>query len=349
MKFSYDKQKYVAKEPMKEDNEFDIIPGELFEKRKTSKSKELPFAYKCQNTIKNFDSEITCLLFLRSVNIFAITTLSPNIELWEFDKKEIDMNIVSILTGHIKSITCLKEFLNLNCLASCSLDNTLKLWDISKKECIKTLNYYSKSILTCCYKSTQNMEIFTAGENMEIIVWENTKSNFNYKPKVKILAHKKSIDKIYYIDEYNLLVSGGRDNCLCFFDCNNNYSCVNTIEFGSQIYCLKYYKKRLVVSCSDGNILFININILRVCKSVQFGNVGVCNFDLIEDQYLIMGCEDGKARIWKFCTEYRTLLKGHKKAVIGIVVMDSNQNYILTASKDCTLKIWEKHLNYDYQ
>ncbi len=349
MKFSYDKQRYIPKGPMEEEDDYDIIPGELFEKRKTSKSKELPFTYRCQNTIKNFDSEITCLIYLRTAKLIALTTLTPNIELWKFDKKDVDMNIVSILTGHFKGIICLKEFLNLNCIASCSLDNTLKLWDISKKECIKTLNYYSKSIATCSYKPSQGMEIFTGGDNMEIVVWADAKYNFNYKPKIKILAHKKSINKLFYVDDFNLLVSGGKDNCLCFFDCHNNYACVNTIEFGSYIYCLRYYKKRLVVSCADGNIVFINLNILRVCKSVQFGNTGVCDFDLIEEQYLLMGCEDGKARIWKFCTEYRALLKGHKKAVIGIVVIDANQNYIITASKDCTLKLWEKYLNYDYE
>jgi WD40 repeat protein len=104
-----------------------------------------------------------------------------------------------------------------------------------------------------------------------------------------------------------------------------------------------------MVSCADGNIIFINLNILRVCKSVQFGSVGICDFQIIEEQYLLMGCEDGKARMWKFCTENRCVLNGHAKAVIGIIVIDKNQNFIVTASKDCSLKIWEKFLNYDYE
>jgi WD40 repeat protein len=166
MKFSYDKQKYIAKGiPTDEDDNLDIIPGEILERRKTSKSKELPFIYRCKNTIKNFDSEITCLLYLKTVKLIALCTLNPTVELWSLNQHDVTMKIVAILTGHLKTITCLREFLNLNCLASCSLDNTLKLWDISKRECIKTLNYYSKSILTCCYKPSQGMEIFTAGDN----------------------------------------------------------------------------------------------------------------------------------------------------------------------------------------
>ena len=323
-------------------NNSDIYPGELLEKRKISKSKDLPFKYECQKSMKPYNYEITCMLLIKSANLIATTSLIPNIDIWSFNPKEINLNLISILKGHTKTIICLKEFFNINCIASCSYDNTLKLWDIIKKECIKTLNYNSKSILTCCYNPNYNMEIYTAGDDMEILVWGGSPKNYNYIPKNKIKVNKKNINHLFFVGDFNLLVSGSKDNCLCFWDCNNNYACVDTIDFGSEIKCLKYLEKRLMVSCSDGNINFINMNILKKVKSVQFGNTPICDFEIINQQYILMGCEDGKVRLWKFCTENRTLLIGHKKAVIGVGVIDINQDYIITASKDCTIKIWEK-------
>ena len=62
-----------------------------------------------------------------------------------------------------------------------------------------------------------------------------------------------------------------------------------------------------------------------------------------------MGCLDGKVRLWKFSSENRALRIGHKKAVIGVGVVDLNKNYIITASKDKTIKIWKKYINLEYQ
>ena len=334
---------------MSEKNLNDIIPGEIIEKRKTSKSHDLPFKYKCEKTMKSYEVEITCMIFIQSANIIVTSSLYPDIEIWSFNTLEINLKLISILTGHSKSVICLKYFSNLKCLASCSYDNTVKLWDIYKKICLTTLNSNSIIILTCCYNPNYSMEIYTAGEEKDIYVWGGSPINYNYIPKFKFKAHKNGTKHLIFIDDFNLLVSGGKDNNLCFWDYNNKYACIDTLDLGYEILCMKYIKKRLIVSCSDGNINFINMNILKKVKSVQFGNTPICDFEIIDQQkYLLMGCLDGKVRLWKFSSENRALLIGHKKAVIGVGVVDLNKNYIITASKDKTIKIWKKYINLEY-
>ena len=327
-----------------------IIEGEIVEKRKTSKSHDLPFKYKCEKTMKAYEVEITCMIFIQSANIIATSSLDPDIELWSFNILEINLKLLSILTGHKKGVICLRYFSNINCLASCSYDKTIKLWDIHKKNCLSTLNYDSTLFITCTYNPNYNNEIYTGGEEEEILVWGGSPRNYNYIPKLKFKGNKKGITHLLFIGDFNSLISCGKDYCLYFFDYNNNYSCVEKIYFEYKILCVKYLKKRLIISCSDGNINFINMNILQKIKSVQFGSTPIYDFDILDEQkYLLMGCEDGKVRLWKFSSENRALLLGHKKAVIGVGAIDINKNYIITASKDMTIKIWKKYANLDYK
>ncbi|MBQ7531562.1 MAG: hypothetical protein IJT12_07620, partial [Paludibacteraceae bacterium] len=103
------------------------------------------------------------------------------------------------------------------------------------------------------------MEIYTAGEEKEILVWGGSPFNYNYLAKYKLKANKNGIIHLIFIDDFNLLASGGKDNSLFFLDYNNKYNCIDIINFGYEILCMKYLKKRLIVSCKDGNINFINM------------------------------------------------------------------------------------------
>ena len=321
------------------------IPGEIIEKRKVSKSQNLSIKYNCIKTMNPYKVEITCILFLKSSNIIVTSSSDPEIEIWSFNFPDSNLKLISILDGHLMSVILLKEFPNLNCIASCSKDNTLKLWNIFKKICLKTFYYASGSILTCCYNPKYSMEIYTAGTTEDVMIWGGAAFplNYNYIPKSKFFCCKKGIKLLEYIDDFDTLVSCGRDEVIKFFDWNNNYAWVEKIYLGSEIRNWKYVKSRLIVSCGDGNIHFINMNVLKVEKSVQFGKVSIWDFQVIDNgKYLLMGCSDGNIRLWEIGTKNRALMKGHKKDVIGVGSIDLDNTYLISAGKDKKIKIWKK-------
>ena len=339
------KNKNETKEPKEIKEIKDIIPGEVIEKRKVSKSKNLPIKYNCIKSIKPYKVEITYILFLKSANIIITSSLDPEIETWTFNPEDSTMKLLSILEGHLMSVIYLKEFSNLNCIASCSKDNTLKLWNIYKKLCLKTFYIMASSILTCCYNPKYNMEIYTAGTKEEITVWGGAAYplNYNYVQKMRIDACKKGVKIIEFIDDCDIIVSCGRDENIKFFDWNNDYACVEEIELKSEIMRLKYVKERLIICCNDGNIHFININVLKLERSVQFGDYFVWDFKVIDyEKFMLMGCSDGNIRLWEIGTKNRAVIRGHEKDVIGIGICDFDFKYIISASKDLSIKIWKK-------
>ena len=324
MKKNKEKKK---KNESKEKN--DIIPGEIIEKRKVSTSQNLSIKYNCIKSLKPYKVEITCILFLKSSNIIITSSLDPPIETWTFDSGDSNLKLLSILEGHSMNVIYLQEFPNLNCIASCSKDNTLKLWNIFKKICLKTFHYMSGFILTCCYNPKYNMEIYTAGTSEEIMVWGGAAFplNYNYVPKFKFISCKKGVKIIEFIEDCDIIVSCGRDNIVRFFDWNNHYVCVDEIDLGSEIKNAKYIERRLIVSCDDGNIHFIDVNVLQLEKSVQFGKISIFDFQVINNgKYLLMGFSDGNIRLWEMGTKNRAILKGHNKDVIGVGVTDLENN-----------------------
>ena len=331
---------------IKDSNEIKhIIPNEIIEKRKVSKSQNLQIKYNCIKTIKPYEVEITYILFLKSANIIVTSSLDPEIETWTFNPEDSNLKLISILEGHSLSVIYLKEFQNLNCIASCSNDNTLKLWNIYKKLCLKTFYLISGSFLTCCYNPKYNMEIYTAGTKEDIIVWGGAAFplNYNYVQKIKFNSCKKGVKFIEFIEDCDIIVSCGRDDIIKFFDYNNNYTCVEEIFLGSEIKNVKHIQNRFIVSCIDGNIHFININLLKLEKSVQFGNNFIWDFLIFDyEKYMLMGCSDGNIRLWEIGTKNRAIFRGHEKDVFGIGFCDSDYKYIISASKDLSIKIWKK-------
>ena len=95
---------------MSDKNLKDIIPGEIIEKRKTSKSHDLPFKYKCEKTMKTYEVEITCMIFIESANIIATSSLDPYIEIWSFNSLELNLKINFNINRSFKKCYLFKRF-----------------------------------------------------------------------------------------------------------------------------------------------------------------------------------------------------------------------------------------------
>ena len=109
----------------------------------------------------------------------------------------------------------------------------------------------------------------------------------------------------------------------------------------SPIDLLFYLDNRLIVGCEDGVISFIKMNKMKRCRSVKFSKSPIYSFYIFhKHRYLIIGSKDGKTRVWKIGTNKREVLIGHTQAVTG--VCDFEDEYIVTASMDQSIKLWKK-------
>lgn len=335
-------------EPVNPKKEYkDVLPGEIPEERKVSNPNKLSFKYNCIQTIENaHKKEITTLAYILNRKEIATGSVDETIKIWEINTKKNKISLNKELKGHTGSILCVKDFPELNCFCSASADKTLKLWNCQSLKCVTTLIFHTKCILSCCYNPLGKQEIFSGGEDLIIVVWTTLKEKDleKYEKSFVLKGHKKRISALVYADDYNYLISGSDDKTLRIWEMEDleNIKCIKVIkELLSAIDYLLYLDNRLLVSCEDGLISFIKMNKKKRCRSVKFSNSAVYSFNIFhKHKYLIVGSKDGKARVWKIGTNKREVLKGHTKAVSGVT--DFEENYIITSSIDCSIKLWKK-------
>ena len=337
---SNNKKKKVLKKNYK-----NVLPNEIPEERRVSKATKLSFGYKCCQTIEDaHEKEITTLAYILKRNEIATGSVDQTIKIWKVNYKKGEISLYKELTGHSNSITCVKDFPKLNCFCSASSDNTLKLWDTSSLKCLKTLKFHTKCVLTWCYNPSGKKEIFSGGEDLDIIVWTTEKDIEKYEEKKCLKGHTKRISSLAYADDYNYLLSGSDDKTLRIWDLKNieDIQCIKVIkDLMSPIDLLLYLENRLLVGCEDGMISFIKMNKMKRCRSVKFSNSPIYSFYIFhKHRYLIIGCKDGKTRVWKIGTNKREVLIGHTDAVTG--VCDFEDDYIVTTSIDKSIKLWKK-------
>ena len=342
------KNKKEEKEKNREENNKkykDVLPGEIPEERKRSKATKLSFGYTCCQTIETaHQKEITTMTYILKRNEIATGSVDETIKVWKINYKKGEITLNKELTGHTDSITCLRDFPKLNCFCSASSDNTLKLWDCSSLKCVKTLKYHTKCVLSCCYNPLGNKEIFSGGEDLNIIVWTTSKDVENYEEKKALKGHTKRISSLAFADDYNYLLSGSDDKTLRIWHLKDieDIQCIKVIkDMMSAIDFLLYLDNRLLVGCEDGVISFIKMNKMKRCRSVKFSKSPIYCFHIFhKHRYLVIGTKDGKVRVWKIGTNKREILNGHSDAITG--VCDFEDDYIITTSIDQSIKLWKK-------
>ena len=237
--------------------------------------------YLCKYTIKAHKLEITCMTLLKTNEEIATGSLDKKIKIWKISKIDYNILLLSELEGHKDGILSLLYIINSNKLLSTSKDKTIKIWDIKYLNCIQTLRYHESSVYACYYNPLITpLDIISAGEDKNIVIWSkifNTNNkNIEYKVKTILKGHDDSVLSLLFIVEKKYLISGSKD-------------VLN--ELNTEIYCLKYNfvkyninKNVLICSCEDGNIYFIDINKIKLIKSIQFSKYSVKNFDINENQ-----------------------------------------------------------------
>ena len=327
---------------------FSIFRGNL-KKRKLE--------YMCKHLVIAHKSKISCIISLKDKNEIATGSYDKLIKIWKISQYNSEILLISELSGHEDSILFLKYINDNNKLISTSKDKTLRIWDIKYLNCIQTLRYHNSSVLSCSYNPLNNpYEIISAGDDKIIVIWEKfyNKNNkkIEYKIRKTLQGHKNGVSSLLFIKEKKYLISGSKDKTIKIWDSTQNYKCINTINtLNSPIIGLKYNyinyninKNVLIISCEDGYIYFIDIDLIKIVKSIQFPRCTVNDFE-VDNSHIYIAGNDHKIRIWNFKERTKEILNCYQNNIISIIKLDF-ENIIVTGSFEGYIRIWcQEYIN----
>ena len=308
------------------------IPG-LIEENITQTPNTLPFRFYIVQNIQAHTQPVTCLIELQN-QAMASASLDRTIKLWG-KSKNAQYTLYRTYQGHTDGVLAIREMPEFKALCSCSIDCCIKIWELKNANCIATLKGHTMPIIAIDYSSGLKY-IFSGGDDTTVRIW-----NASSQKVVKVLKeNKQSVSAVLYVDLHSYLVTGSDDKMLKFYSGKNNFEWVKTIDtLLSEIVCLKYAGSRVLVSCQDGNVYFINIQLLKRIRSVKFSDDAIHDFFVMDHEtYLVTGGSDGKGRVWKVGTGERCLLNGHTKEINGIILLSDGR--IATGSADRSIIVW---------
>ena len=288
--------------------------------------------------------QMTCIILLRQHNDIATCGLDNKINIYTIDFYSNNYDLKKTFEGHENGILYIKELFKYNYLCSCSIDKTLKLWDLIKYECVFSLVAHRESVLCCDYCAKDDY-IFSGSEDKSIIIWSKSLKKENYFQKKILRGHDKSVDCLVYVKQNNYLCSGSADRTIRIWDKEKDFDCIRIIYTNYENFSLQFGGNRLISTCEDGSIIFIDLNILQKVRSIKFSDSPVYDAKIYKDkEYLLIGCGDGLGIIWRVSTQERDLLDFHKKAIIGIFGLDNEK--IISGSMDGLIVVWDKFKNF---
>ncbi|XP_065320210.1 pleiotropic regulator 1-like [Gordionus sp. m RMFG-2023] len=152
-------------------------------------------------------SAVYCLSLHPTIDVLVSGGRDSVVRVWDMRTKAC----IHILTGHSNTVGTLFTQGTDPQIISGSHDSTIRLWDISSGRSISTLTHHKKSVRALA--PHPRMYMFASGSPDNIKQWSLPKGDF-----MQNMSGHNSIVNTISINEDNVLVSGGDNGSLLFWD-----------------------------------------------------------------------------------------------------------------------------------
>ena len=270
-------------------------------------------------------------------NIFEDTLSKLNNEIKIFNES------ISIYTKGINFFFAKMKFNYLNkSLSNYStaykIDNPFLLSSKPKKflECIKELNNHKDEIY--CLIKLKNGNFATGSGDGLVLIWDDYLLNLS----LTIHAHKGIVNVLSEINNKNknILLTGGNDSLIQFWDINDDYNNIKKIKFNGPIINI-FQITQEIFSCFANNLLSLwSIEKFEKIFEVEINDI--YSLEYLNENIFASGMEDNSINIFNIFDTKMT----YKKKLVGSndiinCIKKINEKYIISGNYDGDLIVWD--------
>ncbi|XP_062546513.1 transducin beta-like protein 3 [Armigeres subalbatus] len=271
-----------------------------------------PIQQVCRGTLRGCLGVINLLVFHPDVESKILLAAGDDVKInaWDYETREL----VKTFAGHFSKVTDISFTSDYKFLVSSGRDKILILWDYETQQAVKTVPVYeSLESVIVLPKGVQlpGLKIKTgkvyaacAGEEGLIKVWEMTETKIVFKQKNSLVT--KSSEE------------GGL--------------AITNLLFNKQT-------SKLAIISADHNIIIHDLETFECSKQLSGFSDEILDLILFgkKDQFLGMATNSSDFKIYDTTNMKCQLVKGHTDIVLSL---SANQNYILSSSKDNSIRLW---------
>lgn len=273
-----------------------------------------------------------CLEISESGKYFIFGSIEGRIAVVDKDNKEIIQDI-SLEGGSIYSIVLFKGD---KYFASAGKDGIIRKFDFNTFEIVQSFVGHEKEI-NCLSLSVEEDEIFSVSDDCTVRAWDQTGQS-------KILyTHDKAVLCLDRSKDGSILVSGGADKKVKFFDLVKGEVQSVLNEFTSSIWAVKLSGNLKYFAAGDSNsVLKVwDYQAMTVLKTLTGHTKRISHLEFnLTESVLVSSSNDATIRIWSMHEDKNELiLTGHTDWIKSFKI-SQDQKYIYSIAENFKIMIW---------
>ena len=237
-----------------------------------------------------------------------------------------------------------KQLSNNNIISCCS-DKTIKIY--KNNNLTYTLNGHKNSV--CKVIELENNKLISTAGDTTMKFWEFDGNNYICTNTI-VISNSNSWTNILKINKYQLVSSAYISNYIKFWDINNNFNEIKTINFIENAYWNSISMINdnilLIGGYSSGGIYIINTDNYQIISQVHKNIKYVSSIIELMNGNILIGCydENNKHSLIEYKYENNDLIKilskdnAHSSNIYGLIEM--NDGMIISCSQDYSIKYW---------
>ena len=295
---------------------------------------------KCLATLSGHQACITDLAHIPEQRLLLSCSKDGTVRIWTFSEKTQACQAVLKTDGNdapaIYSMAALKTKMQ---LATAHKHQDIRLWDLSKKSLLSTLKGHSAPVNTI--KASKNEKfLYSAGEDLEIIIWEVRTAKILRKFGKE--QHARPISTLDISPDSKFLVSGSEDKTIKIWNLEEMTLAETFNEHKDTITSLKFSASGAILFSSslDGTFKMWDMQTYKSITSLGTTTISLNDMEISKGENKVyLAASDSTVKIYNLNEDVSEQhLPGHEGKVLSLI---AKEDCVITSCEDRAIRQWE--------
>ncbi|ETO28586.1 WD-40 repeat protein, partial [Reticulomyxa filosa] len=287
-------------------------------------------------------SKINCVKFSPDGHKIVSALDDGTVQIWQIAENMEDQSTCKQLEGHTNKVKGAQFSPDGNMIVSCSADNTIRLWDVQSGKEIKTLTGHSSKVRASQF-SADGKNILSISKDNTIRIWDVKSGQMLSK-----IERNTNIHDIHFSSNgqicFSTISSNPPSTVFIISDARSGEKIKEFVGHSSRVVYAQFSPDlQSIVSCANESSFRIWDVGSNVAEDIAQGDNCRVNYVLFSpDGKTIVSCSGSAIYLWDVRVKMETqILKKHTRD-ITLLDISPDGNTIVSASKDKTIRIWER-------
>ena len=276
-------------------------------------------------------SPVHSLLLSSNPSAFYSSSQDKSIRLWSFTGKT-PSKLVNLVYG---KILCMVLTSDRKTIITGNDNGEVRYFNINSKKDENSFKAHSKAV-KCMEISNDNLKFVTGSSDGLIKIWETqTRKLLTSFNEVGV------VNSVAFTEDLLFVVSAGEDKLVKLWSIKDKRLEFQFVGHLGVVNMVKVVAGRIFSASGDKTVKVWSILTRKLENSIQNSIYGVSSIDVHPNQKLAIYSDYNKIHVWDLEENHKVFtLDGHLKENIKSILFSPNGKYVISASVDSSIKLW---------